>query len=163
MSVGCVEAAIAAEAVDAVRNGRDRFLMLGEGSRFFDIRLPCGGGITLAIHVVKDAAPLKLALAHLKSRRRISLGYHPGTETIVAGEYRNATGWSDEHFVRGYRPKTRLVLCGRDLELEALRRLAGAAQYETVVFDLTQGHDESSTLIRRSLFSSMTLIGSFHY
>lgn len=59
VSGGCTEAAVAAEAVAAINKGTDRYLRLGEGSQFFDIILPCGGGITLAIHVVRDVAPLR--------------------------------------------------------------------------------------------------------
>lgn len=39
---GCVEAAVAAEAIEAIRAGSDRMLVLGDGSKFFDIVLPCG-------------------------------------------------------------------------------------------------------------------------
>src|SRR5690606_16603641 len=46
VSGGCTEAAVAAEAVIALQKGLDRNLRLGEGSPFFDIVLPCGGGIT---------------------------------------------------------------------------------------------------------------------
>ena len=67
VSGGCTEAAVAAEAVDAMKRGADRFLLLGEGSTFFDIQLPCGGGITLAIHVLKDVGPLRRVLDSLRS------------------------------------------------------------------------------------------------
>jgi hypothetical protein len=43
VSGGCTEAAVASEAIAALRVGHDRFLKLGEGSPFFDIVLPCGG------------------------------------------------------------------------------------------------------------------------
>ncbi len=46
VSGGCTETAVAAEAIEALRKGRDRFLRLGEGSPFFDIVLPCGEGST---------------------------------------------------------------------------------------------------------------------
>lgn len=57
VSGGCTEAAVAAEAIAAISKDTDRYLSLGEGSPFFDISLPCGGGITLAIHVVRDVRP----------------------------------------------------------------------------------------------------------
>ena len=44
VSGGCTEAAVAADAVIALHKGMDRNLKLGEGSPFFDIGLPCGGG-----------------------------------------------------------------------------------------------------------------------
>lgn len=67
---GCTEAAVAAEALEAIGKGVDRYLLLGEGSRFFDIVLQCGGGITLVIHVLKDATPVREVLFELQSRWR---------------------------------------------------------------------------------------------
>jgi xanthine dehydrogenase accessory factor len=84
VSGGCTEAAVAAEAIAAINKGIDRYLRLGEGSQFFDIILPCGGGITLAVHVVKDVKPLRQILSALQRRKRIALRYDPGTQTISA-------------------------------------------------------------------------------
>jgi xanthine dehydrogenase accessory factor len=69
VSGGCTEAAVASEAVEAITKGNDRNLLLGEGSPFFDIVLPCGGGITITIHIVRDSAPLRAVLAELAGRR----------------------------------------------------------------------------------------------
>ncbi|WP_197486936.1 XdhC family protein, partial [Rhizobium bangladeshense] len=44
VSGGCVEAAVATEALLAIAEGKDRVVEFGLGSRFFDIVLPCGGG-----------------------------------------------------------------------------------------------------------------------
>ncbi|MDM9627572.1 XdhC family protein [Rhizobium sp. S152] len=62
VSGGCTEAAVAAEAVAAIEKRMDRFLRLGVGSPFFDIRLPCGGSINIAIHVVDDVGPIETVL-----------------------------------------------------------------------------------------------------
>ena len=82
VSGGCTEAAVAADAVIALSKGMDRNLRLGEGSPFFDIVLPCGGGITLAIHVLRDAAVLRRALTTLRRRNPARLRYHPGTQAL---------------------------------------------------------------------------------
>ncbi|MBP1861492.1 XdhC family protein [Rhizobium herbae] len=135
VSGGCTEAAVAAEAIEAIGKGVDRYLLLGEGSRFFDIVLPCGGGITLAIHVLKDANPVREVLALLRSRRRVALGYDPHRQSVrVIGPSINA-GWGDGLFVRRYRPKARLILCGRGIELDTTTRLATASAFETLSFD----------------------------
>jgi xanthine dehydrogenase accessory factor len=45
-SGGCIEAAIVAEARDALRAGAARVVRFGVGSPYIDVRLPCGGGST---------------------------------------------------------------------------------------------------------------------
>ncbi|WP_411034101.1 XdhC family protein [Shinella sp. BYT-45] len=135
VSGGCTEAAVAAEAVIALAKGMDRSLRLGEGSPFFDIVLPCGGGITLAIHVLRDAAVLHRALAALRRRMPVRLRYHPsgGSLAFEAGEGRG--GWEDDCFVRQYRPKERLVLAGTPAETGAVARVAAAAGYEVLAVE----------------------------
>lgn len=55
LSGGCVEAGVATEARKAIAAAGERTLLLGKGSPFFDLQLPCGGGITVAIHVLRTA------------------------------------------------------------------------------------------------------------
>ncbi|AAM37737.1 conserved hypothetical protein [Xanthomonas citri pv. citri str. 306] len=43
VSGGCVEAAVAHEAMAALRDGQPRWLDYGEGSQVLDIQLSCGG------------------------------------------------------------------------------------------------------------------------
>lgn len=62
VSGGCVEAAAAFEALEMMGSGRDREIRYGEGSPWFDIVLPCGGGITLTLHKLRSAQPLLAVL-----------------------------------------------------------------------------------------------------
>ncbi|MBB3398797.1 xanthine dehydrogenase accessory factor [Rhizobium sp. BK060] len=137
LSGGCAEAAVAAEALEALRGGSDRCLRLGQGSGIFDIVLPCGGGITLAIHVVRDTKPLRQVLSGLGRRRRIALGYDPDAQSIAAVKAPDGggAGWMEKSFVRSYRPNLRLILCGRGIELEAATRLAVASELQVFSFD----------------------------
>lgn len=137
VSGGCTEAAVAAEAIAAISKGTDRYLRLGEGSQFFDIILPCGGGITLAIHVVKDVKPLRQVLSALQKRKRIALHYNPDAQAIVAvkAHEKAVSSWNDTSFVRSYKPNLRLILCGRGIEVAATQRLAMASALEVFSFD----------------------------
>jgi xanthine dehydrogenase accessory factor len=130
VSGGCTEAAVAAEAAKAILSGNDRFLKLGEGSRFFDIVLPCGGGITLAIHVLRDALALREILTSLERRVPIGLRYDPARQSLDCIPHLTATGWTDGLFGRAYRPRARVLLFGRSIELEATAGLARAAAYD---------------------------------
>ncbi|MBZ7927405.1 XdhC family protein (plasmid) [Ensifer adhaerens] len=133
VSGGCTEAAVAAEAMTAIGKDMDRNLRLGEGSPFFDIVLPCGGGITLTIHVLRDATVLHLALTALDRRTPMRLRYHPGKRTLSVAPGEGPSGWDGPYFLRAYRPKPRLLIAGTPLEAQVVSRLAVACGYEVVV------------------------------
>ncbi|WP_280992234.1 XdhC family protein [Ochrobactrum sp. 19YEA23] len=130
VSGGCTEAAVAREAMAAILSGNDRFLKLGEGSRFFDIVLPCGGGITLAIHVLCDTSSLRKVIASLEQRTSVSLRYDPARQSLDCVLDLANTGWSGDLFGRAFRPRTRVLLFGRSIELETTASLARAAAYD---------------------------------
>jgi xanthine dehydrogenase accessory factor len=132
VSGGCTEAAVAAEAVAAIQKRMDRFIRLGAGSPFFDIRLPCGGSINIFIHVVDDVRPIETVLSELQNRASASLIYSPGHRSLRASGSA-ATGWARENFVVSYRPRPKIFIVGRTLEVEATANVAKAAGYE--VFD----------------------------
>ncbi|MGV1871855.1 XdhC family protein [Agrobacterium rosae] len=135
VSGGCTEAAIAAEALEAFASGHDRFVMLGEGSPFFDIILPCGGGITVAIHMLRDIEPICSVVTRMRNRQEASLSYAPGNEQLSFGANGPHTGWDGDVFVTCYRPAVRVLLSGRTLEVEVAAQVAEAAGYEVILYD----------------------------
>ena len=135
VSGGCTEAAVAAEAANAISKGVDRNFRLGEGSPFFDIVLPCGGGITLAIHVLRDGGPISDALAALQRRMPARLRYDPGAQALSFIPGAGPTGWQDDGFIRQYRPKERLVLAGGLAETGRVAAVARAAGYDVLVVE----------------------------
>lgn len=160
VSGGCTEAAVAAEAVQALRKGHDRFLQLGEGSPFFDIVLPCGGGITLSIHILKKADPVGQVLSNLASRRPATLRYTPGSESMEFGgeSSRSQIGWFDGTFMTRYPPVTRVLLCGRSVELTTAAAVARAAGYEVEQID--PAIDSNAFASKIDAFSAVALL--FH-
>ncbi len=138
VSGGCTEAAVAADAVIALQKGIDRKLRLGEGSPFFDIVLPCGGGITLAIHVLREADVLRQALAELGRRVPVRLRYHPGGQALSLERGEGESGWEGDVFCRAYRPKPRLLLAGTPMEAGSVARVAAASGYEVVTVERGQ-------------------------
>ena len=123
VSGGCTEAAVAAEAASAIAKGIDRNLR------------PCGGGITLAIHVLRNADPLREALAALQRRMPAGLRYDPGAQALSFAAGPGSTGWEKDCFVRRYRPKERLVLAGGLAETGRVAAVATAAGYEVLVVE----------------------------
>ncbi|NNH55597.1 XdhC family protein [Rhizobium laguerreae] len=132
VSGGCVEAAVASEALLAMREGRDRTVKFGDGSPFFDIVLPCGGGISVAIHILKDVGALRHVLDRLERRQAAGLVYSPERQTLISVDPPLRACWLEGDFLTVYRPRTRIVLSGQTLEAQAVARLAEASGYEVI-------------------------------
>ncbi|MFS2152723.1 XdhC family protein [Rhizobium sp. Rhizsp42] len=135
VSGGCVEAAVAAEALEALELGTDKELMLGAGSPYFDIVLPCGGGLTLTIHCLKDGTALSEIVRGLMARRRVALRYVPASSSLVLDAQASETGWSHAGFTMAYRPAPLIFVSGQSIETETLSRIAQSASYEVRQLD----------------------------
>ena len=72
-SGGCIEAAVVAEAVEAIRDGRPRQVRYGAGSPYIDIRLPCGGGVDLLFQPTPDPDVIRQAVSCLEERQPLAL------------------------------------------------------------------------------------------
>lgn len=158
ISGGCVEAAVAAEALLAIAEGRDRLVKFGNGSPSFDIVLPCGGGISVAIHVVRDPRPLRRILDLLGDRQAVGLGYSPARQELRVRDAPGRAGWAEDEFVTVYRPRTRLVISGQTGETDAVARIAGASSYDVVQF-VPLSHDPQN----RRIFDPFTAVALLHH
>jgi xanthine dehydrogenase accessory factor len=182
VSGGCVETAVAAEALHAIAEGRDRFVKFGEGSPFFDIVLPCGGGITISIHILRGDEVLRTVLRELAERRSVALSYSSRAQTLApCNAHVQTSDWQGAEFVSVYHPQTHLLISGQMEEVEAVRRLAEAAGYAvslsgphkspsgqnshlidpfTAVVLLHHGLDLEADLLNEALISSAFYIGA---
>ncbi|RUM08026.1 XdhC family protein [Rhizobium chutanense] len=133
VSGGCVEAAVASEALLAMAEGCDRTVKFGDGSSFFDIVLPCGGGISVAIHVLRDVGALRHVLDRLGQRQAAGLAYSPAQQRLEPIDPPPRAGWLQRDFVGVYRPRTRVVLSGQTIEAQAVARLAEASGYDVII------------------------------
>jgi xanthine dehydrogenase accessory factor len=130
VSGGCVEAAVAHEAMAVIASGQDREVRYGEGSPYFDIVLPCGGGITLSIHRLRAAQPLLAVLNQLEQRQPAGLRYSPQSQTLQSITSPPKTGWHDHAFDTVYRPVVRVIVLGRSIEAHMTATLAQAVGYD---------------------------------
>ena len=134
VSGGCVETAVAAEATAAVAEGCDRTVMFGEGSPFFDIVLPCGGGITVAIHVIRQPIVIDAILEQLDRRKEASLLYDRQEEKLsVIDRPAGSTLCQNDVISMVYRPRTRVIVSGQTSEVTMVQRLAEACEYDVVL------------------------------
>jgi xanthine dehydrogenase accessory factor len=130
LSGGCVEVAVASEALQAIAQGRDRIVAFGNGSSFFDIVLPCGGGISVAIHVLRDVGAVRSILDHLDRRRQAALLYCPASQSLRCVENAERSQWFEGNFVTVIRPRTRIALSGQTIEAKMVGRLAETSGYD---------------------------------
>jgi xanthine dehydrogenase accessory factor len=135
VSGGCTEAAVAAEALLAINENCDRSVLFGQGAQSFDIILPCGGGLTIAVHPVRHIEPIAAVLAARTSRRATGLRYSPSRQTLTVDDTVAETGWDDEDFVIAYWPSTRLIVCGRTIEAKTTAKLAAVCGYDVIEID----------------------------
>lgn len=146
VSGGCVEASVATEAMRCIAAGADETLRFGAGSPFIDIRLPCGGGIDVHVHVRPDAGLLAEAWHMLEVRGPFCVAMRPadGNATLVPGSGpRERSEWRDGVFYRHYHPLTQIVLIGEGHELVSLAQLGRAAGLPVHSFMTAEAHGET--------------------
>lgn len=125
-SGGCVEAAVVAEAIAAMAEGRPRLVRFGAGSPYLDIRLPCGGGIDLLFNPVADRGAVA-ALVSLHARRQsASLRFSLDGAGLANDDMPRRTGWQGADFHVAYSPALHVIAIGQGEELTAFTRLAAA-------------------------------------
>ncbi|MGX7895892.1 XdhC family protein [Tsuneonella sp. HG222] len=115
MADKCLDAELALQAVDAMKENAPRLLRYGQGSPFVDFRLPCGAGLDIWIDPAPDAATLRACLDCLERREEAVLPV--GLPANQAPEF-----LPDRHFI----PVPRLVLLGAGAECSALVALCEA-------------------------------------
>ena len=121
--------------------------MLGDGSPFFDIALPCGGGISVAIHILREVETLQCVLGGLAARKTVALQYCPQSQSLAVIPAPSRSGWAEGLFTIVYRPTSRVVISGSSVEAKEVARLASAAGFETIVFDHSRSVEEIAALI----------------
>jgi xanthine dehydrogenase accessory factor len=126
-SGGCIEAAVVAEAREAIRDGRARQVRYGAGSPYLDVRLPCGGGVDLLFQPGPEHNIIHHAVALLEERRPITLlQSRTGSLAVDGDPCVRATGWQHETFVSWHAPPLGLVILGQGAEAIMLAQLSRA-------------------------------------
>ncbi|WAT14019.1 XdhC family protein [Xanthomonas fragariae] len=132
VSGGCVEAAVAHQAMAALRDGLSRRLDYGQGSEVLDIQLSCGGRIGVLVWPVPD---LGEHLERWRNARQHHRAFHVALNRD-SGAVRYPVTAQDARpgeFLRTHRPPLRLVLVGADPALLVLVSLASQMGIEVRV------------------------------
>ena len=120
---GCVEAAVVAEAQRIIASGAAECVRFGAGSRYMDIRLPCGGSIDLMFSPNLPLAVVREALGTLDARQQVRLLIEADGALSVQ---RSMVAAKPGEFVAVHEPDLKFVLIGHGSEPAALARQATA-------------------------------------
>ncbi len=133
-SGGCVEAAVIAEAQEVLAEGCARHVRYGDGSRYIDIRLPCGGGIDLLFTPTPDRRQIDCAIAVLERREPLTLQLTQDGDLVAArSDVDHCTQWRDTAFIVRHDPVLRLVVMGHGAEPAAMLDIARAYGAEVML------------------------------
>jgi len=133
-SGGCVEAAVIAEALDVLAARQGRLVRFGAGSRYIDIRLPCGGGIDLLFTPQPAIDQLTQAIAMLEARRPVTLRLtESGAFVATPAARMDKAGWIGGEFRVRHDPDLRVAILGHGAEPMALHDAAVAYGAQTVI------------------------------
>ncbi len=125
---GCIEGDLALHAAEALASGKPGRLRYGTGSPFFDIRLPCGGGLDVLLVPAPDGQVLADLACLVASRTAVALTIGPdGRIGLCPGQ---ATGWVGDSFVVNQRPGLRILIFGVGAEASVFTRLVQSAGYD---------------------------------
>lgn len=133
VSGGCVEAAVAQEALAALAEGRPRLLDYGVGSPVLDIQLTCGGRIGIFVRELREPARYVDALSAARRERRtvtVLTDRATGDWTIAEG---TSAAQDDPRYADVRLPPLRLVVVGGDPVTLAVAQLAPAMGVEVVL------------------------------
>ncbi len=133
ISGGCLEPAIALEAVAAIKAGKPRLLRYGKGSPYFDIRLPCGSGLDVFIQPLSDVPLIRDMARRVRHRQPFALridlmtGVGKLEAALKSGLLTHREG---NAFLRVYEPAIRCLIVGSSPIAVALSELAACAGFE---------------------------------
>lgn len=135
LTSGCLEEAVAEDALSAIKTNKNTVISYGENSRFLDFRLPCGGSLTFYIHVQPDRKLIADSVEKLRRRLPFTLAFDANCNDIsFSEEASDGPENSAGRLLRHYHPPIRFTMVGLGPELQTMARVTVAAGYDTVVF-----------------------------
>ena len=119
LSNGCIDRDIQLQAQGALKVGKKRLVRYGEGSRFADLKLPCGGALTILIDPAPDMKAISEAADGLMARKTVSISFEVLEDigTSVCKKFK-------------YFPRPRLVVAGRGAIFQVMANIAANSGYD---------------------------------
>ena len=119
LSNGCIDRDIQLHAKDALQSGQKKLIRYGDGSRYADLKLPCGGALTVLIDPAPDTDAILAAHRAFVHRKPVTLSFegYDDTGTTMARSFT-------------YAPQTRLMLAGRGAIFRSVALAGHATGYD---------------------------------
>lgn len=129
LSSGCIEDDIAEHAAKALATDRATPLRYGLGSPFFDLKLPCGGGLSILLIPNPDRALLAriLDLGATRYDAVLSIGLTDGSLILDAAP-------DPDRLMIVLKPELRFWVYGHGVEAIAFAKMTQAAGYDVTLF-----------------------------
>ena len=129
LSNGCIDQDIRIHAQNTLVSQEPTVIRYGEGSHFADLKLPCGGALSVLINPRPDVDAIMAAHDKLLAR----------TPAVINFKVLNLSNISFS-----YRPKFRLVLAGRGAVFRSMAEIAKLSGFQ--VFALSPDTDDLASL-----------------
>lgn len=133
LSGGCIENAVVAEALAALEEGASRIVRFGAGSRYLDVRLPCGGGLDIHFQPLSDGKFIQRCRAALGARKPFSIKIGSGDPECLPVQQEDQFDRAQGMAIFAYHPSVRLLIIGHGAVVEALAILGHAIGCEIEV------------------------------
>ncbi len=137
LSSGCIDHDVALHAREVLADGQVRNLRYGRGSPFFDVKLPCGGGLDIMIVPCPDRLAIGRARSDLAARRLARLPVAPGVTLEIL-------------------PELRFVIFGKGCEARIFSEMVHAAAWRAELFST-----DEETLAGCRRFSARPLLNGW--
>lgn len=115
LSSGCIEKDLSQQAQKARGYGAPMSVRYRQGSPFFDLQLPCGGGLDILLIPDPDPGHISQALQRVAARTECAISFNAQNGSIDI-EHARDTGWSGENFVVDVQPKLAFSVFGHGAE-----------------------------------------------
>ena len=148
-SGGCIENAVVAEAMDAIIDQKPRVVRFGEGSRYLDVKLPCGGGLDIHFQPLQSTSLIENCSQALAVRAPFSIAIDECETACIDGWRANTFDEESKTGVFGHWPKLKLLIVGHGATVEALALLGQSIDCEVQV--LTPDERVKTNLAERSV------------
>lgn len=149
---GCVEADLILRAKEVRRTGQVQDLRYGLASPYFDLRLPCGGGIDIKLFMLHDPSVLTELMQAQTARCPVSLAI--SSDGRLALENWRPTGLEGDCFHPGFPPRLQFMVFGNGAEAAVFIGLVRGMGYDHILLS----HEEPSLAPARSAGSPVILI-----
>ena len=130
---GCIDADIARQAVALSGTTTTKILRYGEGSPYFDMKLPCGGSIDVLLVPCTSRKVVDNIRRQLKDRCLCHVRVHQTTGQLEIINARQNSEQTD-FFEFTLRPSLRFLVFGTGEETAVFSAMVSAAGYDITVF-----------------------------